>query len=139
MAIQYATSIRNAQLDAIETDVGTLPLLRIYNGTIPANVGTALSGNTLLASGSLPSDWMAAASAGAKAKAGVWTLTGQVGAGTGTTGTFWRLLDTAGTTAKAQGTFTVTGGGGDMTADNANIANLQVITVNTFTVTAGNA
>jgi hypothetical protein len=139
MAIQYSVAVRNAQLDAIETTVGTAPLLRIYNGTKPATCATALSGNTLLAEGTLPSDWAAAASSGAKAKSGTWTLTGQSGASTGTTGTFWRLYNSDGTTCSGQGVFSVTGGGGDITADNASIANAQVITVSTFTITAGNA
>ena len=38
-----------------------------------------------------------------------------------------------------QGTCTATGGGGDMTLDNAVIANAQVITVNTFSISGGNA
>lgn len=139
MSLQYAASIRNAQLDALETDVGTAPILRVYNGTPPANVAAALSGNTLLAEGTLPSDWMAAASAGAKAKSGTWTLTGQTGASTGTAGTFFRIYASDGTTAKVQGTFTASGGGGDMTADNNSIADGQSVSVSTFTITAGNA
>lgn len=137
--MKYAESIRNAQLNAIETDVGTAPILRIYDDAVPANVAASLGSATLLAEGTLPSDWLAAASSGAKAKAGTWTLTGQAGAGTGTVGTFWRVYASDGTTPKMQGTFSVTGGGGEMTADNASIANSQVITVNTFQITAGNA
>lgn len=138
MSLKYATSIRNAQLDAIETDVGTAPILRIYDGSVPANAAASLGSSTLLAQGTLPSDWAAAASSGSKAKSGTWTVTGQSGAGTGTTGTFFRVYASDGTTPKIQGTFSVTGGGGDMTADNANIANAQVVTVNTFSITAGN-
>lgn len=139
MAVQYSVAVRDAQLNAKETTIGTAPKLRIYNGTKPATVATALSGNTLLAEGDLPSDWLAAASSGAKAKAGTWTVTGQSGASTGTVGTFYRIYASDGTTCHEQGTFTVTGGGGDMTADNASIANAQVITVNTYSTTAGNA
>ena len=139
MTIKYSAAVRNAQLDAIETTISTTPKLRIYDGTPPANVAASLSSNTLLAEGDLPSDWLAAASSGAKAKSGTWTLTGQSGASTGTTGTFFRVYKADGTTAAIQGTFTVTGGGGDMTADNASIANAQVVTVNTFQITAGNS
>lgn len=134
--MQYAASIRDAQNEAIETDVGTSPILRVYNGTAPANVAAALSGNTLLAQGTLPSDWMAASSGGVKAKAGTWTLTGQSGAGAGTAGTFFRLFDSAGTTAKIQGTFGV---GQEMVPDNNSIANAQTVTVATFAITRGNA
>jgi hypothetical protein len=136
MTISYSATVKNAKLDAIETTISTAPELRIYNGTAPATADTSLSGNTLLASGTLPSDWLANASGGAKAKSGTWTLTGQSGASTGTAGTFFRIY--ASTTCHMQGTFTVSGGGGDMTADNASIANAQSITVSTFTITSGN-
>lgn len=136
---QWSVAVRNAKLDAIETTVGTAPILRIYNGTKPATPATALSGNTLLAEGTLPSDWLGAASSGVKSKAGAWTLTGQVGASTGTVGTFWRLYNSDGTTCSGQGAFSVTGGGGSITADNASIANAQVITVNTFAITEANS
>ncbi len=134
--MQYAVSIRDAQNNAIETDVGTSPIMRVYNGTAPANVAAALSGNTLLAEGTLPSDWMAASSAGVKAKAGTWTLTGQSGAGSGTAGTFFRIYASDGTTAKIQGTFGV---GQEAVPDNNNIANGQTVTVATFSITRGNA
>lgn len=136
MALSYSAVVANAKLDQIETTIGAAPELRIYNGTAPTNADTALSGNTLLASGTLPSDWLAAASSKTKAKAGSWTLTGQAGAGAGTAGTFWRIYVT--TTCHMQGTFTATGGGGDMTVDNNSIANGQTLTVNTFSITEGN-
>ncbi len=139
MTIKYSTAVRNAQLDALESTISTTPKLRIYSGSVPANVAASLSGTTLLAEGDLPSDWMAAASSGVKAKSGTWTVTGQSGASTGTVGTFFRVVASDGTTYHIQGTFSVTGGGGDMTADNANIANAQVITVSTFSITGGNA
>jgi hypothetical protein len=138
MTISYSATVKNAKLDQIETTISTAPLLRVYNGTAPATADTALSGNTLLAEGALPSDWLAAASGGAKAKAGTGTLTALAGAGAGTAGTFFRIYNSAGTTCHMQGTFTATGGGGDMTIDNNSIANAQTITVNTFTITSGN-
>lgn len=138
MAIQLGTAVRNATLDAIETTVGNAPVLRLYNGTKPATPATALSGNTLLATGTLPSDWMAAASGGAKALAGAWTLTGQSGAGAGTAATFYRIYESTVTTCHVQGTVTATGSGGDMTLDNNSIANTQSVTVNSFTLTDGN-
>jgi hypothetical protein len=71
MAIQLATSTRNARLDAIETDAGVSAIMKIRTGAQPADCGTADSG-TVLATLNLPSDWMAAAAAGAKAKSGTW-------------------------------------------------------------------
>ena len=130
--------MKNAKLDAWESTIGTAPLLRLYNGTAPTNADAALSGNTVLAEGALPSDWMSNASAGVKAKAGVWTLTGQAGAGAGTAATFYRIFNSAGTVCHEQGTVTASGGGGDMTLDNNSIANGQTVTVNTFQKTSGN-
>ena len=83
----------------------------------------------------LPSDWLANAAAGAKAKAGAWTGTGSAG---GSAASF-RIYDSGVTTCHMQGTVTATAGGGDMTLDNVVIANGQAITVNTFTITAANA
>ncbi len=135
MALQYSVTVRNAQLDAVETTVGTAPLLRIYSGSAPANCAAAASG-TLLAEATLPSDWMAAASSGSKALSGTWQDASANA--TGTAG-HWRLYDSGGTTCHAQGTVTATGGGGDMTLDNTSIASAQSVTITSFTITAGNA
>jgi hypothetical protein len=135
MALQYSVAVRNAQLDAIETTVSTSAILEIRSGAPPASCATADSG-TLLASMTLPSDWMAAASSGSKAKSGTWQDTSANN--TGTAG-HWRLKDSGGTTCHAQGTVTVTGGGGDMTVDNTSIASGQQITVTTFSIAAANS
>lgn len=204
MSVQWADAVRDARNDAIESNIGTAPILRIYNGTMPATPATALSGNTLLAEGTLPADWLAASSAGVKSKLGTWTLTGQAGAGAGTNATFYRIYKSDGVTCVEQGkvfgsvvlatsgstaangnvlnfasttgvsvgmkvsgtgvpsdTFvlavtattvtisrTSTAGvgsavnitfNGDMTLDNTNIASGQSITVNSYSITDGNA
>jgi len=135
MALQYSVTVRNAQLDAVETTVGTAPLLRIYSGSAPANCAAAASG-TLLAEATLPSDWMEAASSGSKALSGTWQDASANATGTAA---HWRLYDSGGTTCHAQGTVTATGGGGDMTLDNTSIASAQSVTITSFTITAGNA
>jgi len=82
----------------------------------------------------LPSDWMAAASGGAKALAGTWQdLSANA---TGTAGHF-RIKQ--GATCHIQGTVTATGGGGDMTVDNPALVSGQRIDVTAFTLTAGGA
>ena len=134
MSMQLSVAARNAGLDAYETAVGVSAKLDIYSGSPPANCAAADTG-TLLATLSLPSDWMANASSGAKALAGSWTGSGSVA---GTAG-YFRIKDSANSTCHMQGTVTLTGGGGDMTMDNTNIANGQSITVNSFNLTAGNA
>jgi hypothetical protein len=69
--MQFSTRVRNARLDAFESAIGTGPALEIWSGALPGNCAAADAG-TLLASATLPSDWMAAASSGSKAKSGTW-------------------------------------------------------------------
>ncbi len=69
--MQMSTTVRNARLDAIETAVGASAKLKFWSGALPGNCAAADAG-TQLAALDLPSDWMGAASAGAKAKAGTW-------------------------------------------------------------------
>lgn len=134
MAVKKSVAVRNAELDALETAIGTSAVLRIRTGAPPANIGDADAG-TVLVTINLPSDWMAAAASGSKAKSGTWQANASAD---GTAGHF-RVYASNGTTQHMQGTVTATGGGGDMTLDNISIANGQQVTVNTFTLTAGNA
>lgn len=133
MAFQFSVAARNAALDAIETAAGASPTLEIRTGAVPASCAAADSG-TVLATVALPSDWMAAASNGAKALSGTWQDTSADAAGTA--GHF-RIK--AGATCHIQGTITATGGGGDMTLDNTSIAAGQQITVTAFGLSAGGA
>lgn len=135
MAIQLSVAIRNAQLDAVESTIGTSAILRIRTGAQPATCATADSG-TVLAELSLPSDWMAAAGSGTKAKAGTWEDTSANATGTAA---HFRIYDSGGTVCGLQGSVTATGGGGDMTVDNVSFASGQSFTVTAFTLTAGNA
>ena len=135
MTITYSAAVRNAKLDAVESTIGTSPILKIRTGAPPATVATASSG-TVLATVTLPSDWMAAASAGAKAKSGTWEDTSADN--TGTAGHF-EILASDGTTVHMRGTVTATGGGGDMEVNNTSFASGQDFVVNTFTLTSGNA
>ncbi len=134
MSLQYSQGVLNAKLDAIEVTAGTAPVLRFYTGAMPATCATAASG-TQLATQALPSDWLGAAAAGVKSKAGTWT--GTFGAA-GTVG-YFRIWDTAVANCHIQGTVTATGGGGDMTMDNVVAASAQAWTVNTFALTSANA
>lgn len=135
MTLQLSTTVRNARLDVIESTIGTSAVLKIRSGAAPANCGTADSG-TVLATCSLPSDWMAAASGGSKAKSGTWEDTSADATGTAA---HFRLYASDGTTCHAQGTVTATGGGGDMTVDNVSFAAAQAFTVTGFTLTDGNS
>lgn len=134
MALQYSVAVRNAQLDALETAVGTTAVIKLFTGAQPANCAAANSGTELWTE-TLPSDWMAAASSGSKALSGTWQALG-IAAGSAA---HFRLYASDGTTCHAQGSVTATGGGGDMTLDNVVIAVGQTVTISTFTISAGNA
>lgn len=135
MAIQLSVAVRNARLDAIETIIGTSAILEIRTGAAPANCAAADSG-TVLATFNLPSDWMAAAASGQKAKSGTWQDSSADAAGTAA---HFRVKDSGGSTCHLQGTVTATGGGGDLTLDNVSIASGQNVTITGFTLTDGNA
>ncbi len=135
MAMQFSVAARNAELDALEGAIGTSAVLKVFSGAPPATCATADSG-TVLATISLPSDWMAAASAGVKAKSGTWQDSSADA--NGTAGHF-RIYASDGTTCHMQGTVTATGGGGDMVVDSTSFTAGQSFTVATFQLTAGNA
>lgn len=135
MALQLSVSVRNARLDTIESTISTAPILTIRTGSAPADCAAANSG-TVLATLTLPSDWMAAASSGSKAKSGTWQDASADATGTAA---HFRVHDSTATTCHIQGTVTATGGGGDMTLDNTSIASGQTITITSFTLTDGNA
>lgn len=133
MSVQLSTTVRNAKLDAIQTAIGTVPHLKFWTGSLPANTAAADAG-TALADFTLPSVWMAAASGGVKAKAGTW----QVNAAASGTAVHYRIYDSS-AVCHLQGTVTLTGVGGDLTLDNTNIASGQQITVTSYSWTEGNA
>ncbi len=135
MALQWSATVRNAILDQIETTVGTTAVLKVRTGAAPATCATADSG-TVLATLTLPSDWMAAAASGAKAKSGTWQDGSADAAGTAA---HYRLYASDGTTCHSQGTVTATSGGGDMEVDNVVFAAAQSFTISSFQWTAPGA
>ncbi len=135
MAFQLSATVRNAFLDQIETTIGTSAVLKIRTGSAPADCSTADSG-TALATMSLPSDWLAAASGGTKSKSGTWQDTSADSTGTAA---HFRIYASDGVTCHMQGSVTATGGGGDMTLDSTSITSGQQVTITAFTLTAGGA
>jgi hypothetical protein len=134
MAIQLSVTVRNARLDQIESTIGTAPTLEIRSGSPPANCAAADTG-TVLATLTLPSDWMAVAASGSKAISGTWQ-----DLSCDNTGTAGHFRIKAGSTCHLQGTCTATGGGGDMeVSPGVSITAGQSFTVNTFTLTDGGA
>lgn len=135
MAVQLSVAARNARLDAIETAIGVLAVLKIFTGSQPANCAAANSG-TELCSMSLPSDWMAAASGGVKAMSGTWEDAAANAAGVAG---HYRIYAQDGTTCHLQGSCSGPGGGGDMELNNTNIALNQRAAVTSYSWTDANA
>lgn len=132
MALQYSAAVVNAKLDAIETTIGTAAVLKIRSGSAPTDLATADSG-TVLATLTLPSDWMAAASGGAKAKSGTWQDTSADNSGTAA---HFRVYASDGTTKHIQGSVGVAAT--DMIVDSVSFTAGQSFTINSFTITSGN-
>jgi hypothetical protein len=105
-----------------------------------AQVAGSAPAGTKIATGTLPaSPWGVQASRSVP-KSGVWQMTGVAGAGAGTDALGYRLKTAGDTNAATQGEARVVGSvgeagsGADMILDNSNVANAQVVTVNSFTL-----
>lgn len=134
--IQNSVKVRNARLAAFEAEIGASPVMEILDVVPPANCAAA-HGGTVLATGTLPADWLTAPSAGAVAKNGTWTLTG-INNGTARGYRIYR----AGSPSECdeQGTVGPTGSPTyDCGVDNVSIAIAQGVTITSYARTAGNA
>lgn len=110
MSIQLSNVAVKAMLDALTAlmNAGGAGKLRIYSGTKPTDVDTALSGNTLLIDFALNATAFAASTdANPNALATANSITGVNASATGTA-TFYRILNNAGT-AIEQGTVGTSG------------------------------
>lgn len=134
MALKYSTALRNAQLDAITTAVGTSGILRIYSGTRPANVAAAITG-TLLAECVCNASAFAAAASGGVLTANA--ISNDSSANNSGTASHYRLWKSDGTTAVIDGD--VSTSGADLNLDNTSITSGQVVSITSFTITAANS
>jgi hypothetical protein len=103
------------------------PTLKIFSGSEPVNVAASDPSGTLCTI-NLPATSLTA-SGGATTIAGTWSASASAG---GTAASF-RMYDGAGN-CQIQGNVT-----SDLVLNNTNIASGQTVTVNTYTVTAGNS
>ena len=133
--LDFSDTVRNARADAVESTIGASPILRLRTGAKPANCAAASTG-TIVASMTLPADFMAAAAAGVKTLLGTWQDLSADNAGT--IGHF-EIFNAGDTVCHSRGTVTITGGGGVMTVDNPVVEAAQQITVTAFTLTEGNS
>jgi len=133
MAFQFSVNALNGALNGIEAAVGVAPSLEIRSGTVPANCAAADAG-TLLASMTLPNDWLTDAASAVKGKAGTWRT--EAATAGGTAGHF-RVK--AGATTHMQGTVTGLNGGGDVRLQNVVVEVDQPVEIVEFNLgAAGN-
>jgi hypothetical protein len=134
MAIKFDTATRNAEMDAVTARVGTSGLLRVYNGTRPANPGTAITTQTMLVELTCNATAFAPAASGGVLTANA--ISNGTAAATGTASWF-RLFQSNGTTAIVDGD--VGTSGSDLNLNNTSIATSQTVSVTSFAITEGNA
>lgn len=136
MALSYATSLRTSRMtavrDALDAGAGA-GYLRFYNGTPPANVGAALSGNTLLAQCNL-SDPSGTVTNGVLTFS---AIADDLSVDASGTPTFFRGFDSNGN-AVVQGTVAETSGG-DINFDETAWLLGGVVDVTSLVLTEGNA
>lgn len=128
----YSVTLQNARLNLIASTLGTSCQVKIYDGTPPATVEAALSGNTLLAELTGDASAFAPSASSGQLTANDFTQDGSANA-TGTP-TFARLL-TSGGTAVVQCTAGV--GSGELNFGSAITAGQQV-NITSFTIDEGN-
>lgn len=133
MALKFAAAYRTIRADSITTRAGASALLRIYSGTQPASADTALSGNTLLAELTMNATFAAGASSGVLTAN---AITQDSSADATGTATFFRLVQSNGTTVVMDGT---AGTSADLTLTTASIVSTQPVQCSSFVITEGGA
>lgn len=130
--LKYKATLKNAQLDAITSAVGTSGLIRIYSGTQPASPDAALSGNTVLAELACSSALAAAASGGVLT---LNSITADSSADNTGTATFGSILTSGGTRIVD---FSVGTSGADLNLNTTSIVSGAQVSISSASITAGN-
>lgn len=132
MALAYATTLRNARLDAIDDAANAgagAALLRIYDGTRPATGGTA---TTLLAELTFSDPAFGAAGSGIITAS---AITQDASANATGTATWFRVVDSS-------ATFVMDGNvgtsGSDLNMTTTSIVATQPVSCSSFVITEGN-
>ena len=133
MAVKLGVATRNARLNAIETYIGESPTLKIFTGAPPAACSSTDTG-TVIATMTLPADWMDAADAGKKSLLGTWQ--DAAADADGTAGHF-RIYKSA--ACELQGTAGVAGDAPDLVLDYKVFTAGIEVNITQFDLTDGNA
>lgn len=132
MALTISNAGASAEADGL-TALLNNGYLRLYSGTRPATADTALSGNTLLAELRFGATAFGAASNGVATANAIAQDSAADATGTAT---FFRALQSDGTSPVLDGSVTATGGGGDMELATVSIVANVIVSVTSFTLTA---
>jgi hypothetical protein len=135
MALKFPAAFRTTRAGTITTRAGNGALLRIYSGTRPADADTAPAG-TLLAELTCGTPFAPAASSGVLTAN---AITQDSSANNSGTASWFRLVDSAGSTTVTDGDVTATGGGGDLQLVTTSIVATQPVQVTSFVITEGGA
>jgi hypothetical protein len=133
MAIKLDTGTRNAMLDAITASVGGSAKWAIYDGTRPANVGTAVTTQTKLAELTCNATFAPAASGGVLTLNAITQDSSADASGTAT----WFRIFTSGNAARIDGD--VSTSGSDLNLSSTSIVATGTVSITSATFTAGNA
>ena len=128
MTIQLGAALRDNMIGQYESTIGTAPHILIFTGAQPADCAAGTSG-TFLCQITLASDWFTSSATGTATLAASGTGT----AAAAGTAAHYRVYNAATATCSEQGSVTATGGGGDLTLNNAVIASAQVVTITSWT------
>lgn len=131
MAIGISASARGSMMTALNTAIGTSATFTIYNGTQPANGGTATTALAALTCSTTAFGSVAGAvlTAGAIASA----------TASNTSTATWARIATSGATQVIDMSCTATGGGGDLQLNTTSIVSGATVSISSCVFTAGNA
>jgi hypothetical protein len=134
MSLGLHVAVRNAMLDQITARAGASALLRIYDGTRPANGGTATN---LLAQLTCNATFAPGAGSGVLTLNAIASATSANATGTAT---WFRIVKADGTTHVLDGSVsTVANGTGDLQIDSTSIVLGGTVAISSAVITAGNA
>jgi len=129
--LKYSNGTRDAQQQGLIVYAGSGALIKIYNGTQPANANTAISTQTLLVS--LP----VSGSFGTDSNGTITLSSVTNGTAVATaTAEFFRIFKSDGTTVVMDGSVGTTDA--DMILDNTSIATGQIVSITSGTIIRAN-
>lgn len=137
--LKLSTGARGAMVGStgLNAYIGASAILKIYDGTQATDANTAVGAQNNLATFTCNAGGFGTVSGAVLTASAIGSTTGNAAAGTGISGTWFRLFKSDGTTVVMDGTVGVSGC--DLNLNNANIANGQSVSISSFTYTRSNS